>query len=149
MARAGAKKPAFVDANRATTTTGSNATSPSTPSTPAISHGVAHEVGSLEEGKWADIVIWRPAFFGVKPSMILKGGSDCLGLMGDANASIPTPQPVHGRPMFGAFGKTVQSSSLTFVSQAAMKLGVAKSMASDKQVAAVKNIRRSASRTWS
>ena len=109
---------------------------------PAISHGVAHEVGSLEEGKWADIVIWRPAFFGVKPSMILKGGQIAWALMGDANASIPTPQPVHGRPMFGAFGKAVQSSSLTFVSQAAMKLGVAKKYGLDKQVAAVKNIRR-------
>ncbi len=109
---------------------------------PAIAHGVAHEVGSLEEGKWADIVIWRPAFFGVKPSMILKGGQIAWALMGDANASIPTPQPVHGRPMFGAFGKALQSSSLTFVSQAAMKLGVARKYGLEKHVVAVKNIRK-------
>jgi urease subunit alpha len=109
---------------------------------PAIAHGVSHEVGSLEEGKWADIVIWRPAFFGVKPSMILKGGQIAWALMGDANASIPTPQPVHGRPMFGAFGGALHSSSLTFVSQAAMKLGVAKKYGLNKRVVAVKSIRK-------
>jgi urease subunit alpha len=109
---------------------------------PAIAHGVSHEVGSLEVGKWADIVIWRPAFFGVKPSMILKGGQIAWALMGDANASIPTPQPVHGRPMFGAFGGALHSSSLTFVSQAAMKLGVAKKYGLDKRVVAVKSIRK-------
>ena len=109
---------------------------------PAIANGVAHEVGSLEEGKWADIVLWRPAFFGVKPSMILKGGQIAWALMGDANASIPTPQPVHGRPMFGAFGKATYSSSITFVSQAAYKLGVAKKYGLEKTVSSVKAIRK-------
>jgi urease subunit alpha len=109
---------------------------------PAIAHGVSHEVGSLEEGKWADIVIWRPAFFGVKPSMILKGGQIAWALMGDANASIPTPQPVHGRPMFASFGGALHSSSLTFVSQAAMKLGVAKKYGLHKNVVAIKNTRK-------
>lgn len=109
---------------------------------PAIANGVSHEVGSLEEGKWADIVIWRPAFFGVKPSMILKGGQIAWALMGDANASIPTPQPVHGRPMFGAFGKATYSSSITFVSHAAYKLGVAKKYGLEKTVSPVKAIRK-------
>ncbi len=108
---------------------------------PAIANGVSHEVGSLEEGKWADIVLWRPAFFGVKPSMILKGGQIAWALMGDANASIPTPQPVHGRPMFGAFGKAVYSGSLTFVSQAAFTLGVAKKYGLEKTISPVKAIR--------
>ena len=85
---------------------------------PARSHGAAHEIGSIEVGKWADIVLWRPAFFGVKPSLILKGGFIAASLMGDANASIPTPQPVHYRPMFGAFGGALHAGSLTFVSQA-------------------------------
>jgi urease subunit alpha len=109
---------------------------------PAIAHGVSHEVGSLEEGKWADIVIWRPAFFGVKPSMILKGGQIAWALMGDANASIPTPQPVHGRPMFAAFGGALHSSSITFVSSAALKLGVAKKYGLHKNISAVKNVRK-------
>ncbi len=109
---------------------------------PAICNGISHEVGSLEEGKWADIVLWRPAFFGVKPSMILKGGQIAWALMGDANASIPTPQPVHGRPMFGAFGKAVFSSSLTFVSQAAFTLGVAKKYGLQKTISPVKAIRK-------
>ena len=109
---------------------------------PAVCNGIAHEVGSLEEGKWADIVIWRPAFFGVKPSMILKGGQIAWALMGDANASIPTPQPVHGRPMFGAFGKATFSSSLTFVSQAAYTLGVAKKYGLEKTIVPVKAIRK-------
>ncbi len=109
---------------------------------PAIAHGVSHEVGSLEEGKWADIVLWRPAFFGVKPSMILKGGQIAWALMGDANASIPTPQPVHGRPMFASFGGAVASSSLTFVSNAALDAGVAKRYGIHKRVVAVENIRK-------
>ena len=109
---------------------------------PAICNGIAHEVGSLEEGKWADIVLWRPAFFGVKPSMILKGGQIAWALMGDANASIPTPQPVHGRPMFGAFGKATYSSSITFVSQAAFKLGAAKKYGLEKTISSVKDIRK-------
>jgi urease subunit alpha len=91
---------------------------------PAIAHGVSHVVGSLEPGKIADIVLWRPAFFGVKPSMILKGGMIAASLMGDPNASIPTPQPVHYRPMFGAFGGGLKTS-FTFVSQAAFEAGIA------------------------
>ena len=89
---------------RRTTTPASSATSPSTPSTRRITHGIAHEVGSVEVGKLADLVLWKPAFFGVKPSLILKGGMIAAAAMGDPNASIPTPQPVHYRPMFGAFG---------------------------------------------
>ena len=87
---------------------------------PAIAHGISHEVGSIEVGKWADLVIWRPAFFGIKPAMILKGGTIALAAMGDPNASIPTPQPVHYRPMFGSFGAAVARGSLTFVSQLAL-----------------------------
>lgn len=109
---------------------------------PAIAHGVSHEVGSLEEGKWADIVLWRPAFFGVKPSMILKGGQIAWALMGDANASIPTPQPVHGRPMFASFGGAIASSSLTFVSKAALDAGAAKRYGLHKHLVAVKGIRK-------
>lgn len=87
---------------------------------PAITHGISHEVGSIEVGKWADLVLWKPALFGVKPSLILKGGSIACASMGDPNASIPTPQPVHYRPMFGSFGRNLTQSSLTFVSQAAL-----------------------------
>ncbi len=83
---------------------------------PAIAHGISHEVGSIEEGKWADLVLWKPAFFGVKPSLILKGGFIAAAAMGDPNASIPTPQPVHYRPMFGSHGGALHSGSLTFVS---------------------------------
>ena len=86
---------------------------------PAIAHGIAHAVGSVEEGKLADLVLWKPAFFGVKPSLILKGGMIAAAAMGDPNASIPTPQPVHYRPMFGAFGGALRTS-VTFVSQAAL-----------------------------
>ena len=89
---------------------------------PAITHGVAHEVGSIEVGKLADLVLWKPAFFGVKPSLILKGGVIAAAAMGDPNASIPTPQPVHYRPMFGAFGQSCVQSSVTFVSQAAIEV---------------------------
>jgi len=92
---------------------------------PALTHGIAGEVGSVEVGKWADLVLWKPAFFAVKPSMILKGGSIAWAQMGDPNASIPTPQPVHGRPMFGAFGGANARSSLTFVSRRAFDEGVA------------------------
>jgi urease subunit alpha len=87
---------------------------------PALTHGIAHEVGSIEVGKLADLVLWRPAFFGVKPSLILKGGMIAAAAMGDPNASIPTPQPVHYRPMFGSFGGALARSSVTFVSQAAL-----------------------------
>jgi len=108
---------------------------------PAIAHGIAHEVGSLEVGKWADIVIWKPAFFGVKPFTILKGGSIALAAMGDPNASIPTPQPVHYRQMFGAYGGSLAKSSLTFVSQAGLAAGVGERYGLKKQLSAVKNVR--------
>ena len=108
---------------------------------PALAHGVAHEVGSIEEGKWADLVIWRPAFFGVKPSIIMKGGFIAAAAMGDPNASIPTPQPVHYRPMFGAFGGAVARTSLTFLSQAAIAAGVPAQHGLKKQVVAVKGCR--------
>ncbi|QPF75212.1 urease subunit alpha [Roseateles sp. DAIF2] len=100
---------------------------------PALSHGAAHEIGSIEVGKWADLVFWRPAFFGVKPSLIMKGGFIAAAAMGDPNASIPTPQPVHYRPMFGSFGGALHGGSLTFVSQAglaaAQGYGLAKTLA--------------------
>ncbi|WP_184607386.1 urease subunit alpha [Variovorax atrisoli] len=108
---------------------------------PAIAHGIAHEVGSLEVGKWADIVIWKPAFFGVKPFTILKGGSIALAAMGDPNASIPTPQPVHYRQMFGAYGGSLAKSSLTFVSQAGLAAGIGERYGLKKQLSAVKNVR--------
>ena len=109
---------------------------------PAISHGIAHEVGSLEAGKLADIVLWRPAFFGAKPALILKGGAIVAAPMGDPNASIPTPQPVHYRPMFGAFGPAIAATSLTFVSQAALAAGVPRSLGLRRQAVAVKGTRR-------
>ncbi len=108
---------------------------------PAIAHGIAHEVGSLEVGKWADIVIWKPAFFGVKPALILKGGLIAMAAMGDPNASIPTPQPVHYRPMFGAFGGAIAKTSLTFVSQAGLNAGIGQRFGLRKQLSAVRNIR--------
>jgi urease subunit alpha len=109
---------------------------------PAIAHGISHEVGSIEPGKWADLVIWKPAFFGVKPALILKGGFIAMAAMGDPNASIPTPQPVHYRPMFGAFGGATAKGSLTFVSQAGLAAGVAERYGLAKQVSAVKNVRQ-------
>ena len=108
---------------------------------PALANGIAHEVGSIEPGKWADLVFWRPGFFGVKPSLVLKGGFIALAAMGDPNASIPTPQPVHMRPMFGAFGGALARGSLTFVSQAALAGGVAESYGLHKRLAAVKGNR--------
>jgi urease subunit alpha len=107
---------------------------------PAIAHGISHAVGSLEPGKIADIVLWRPGFFGVKPSMILKGGMIAASLMGDPNASIPTPQPVHYRPMFGAFGGGLRKS-FTFVSQAAFDTGIARQLGLAKTVIPVRNTR--------
>jgi len=95
---------------------------------PAIAHGIAHEVGSVEVGKLADLVLWRPAFFGVKPSLILKGGFIVAAPMGDPNASIPTPQPVHYRPMFGAFGGALGATCMTFVSQWAMEASIAQKL---------------------
>ena len=108
---------------------------------PALANGIAHEVGSIEVGKWADLVLWKPAFFGVKPALILKGGFIAAAAMGDPNASIPTPQPVHFRPMFGAFGGARGQTSLTFVSQAAMANGVAQGLGLHKQLAVVKGCR--------
>jgi urease subunit alpha len=107
---------------------------------PAITHGVSHVVGSLEVGKIADIVLWKPAFFGVKPSMILKGGMIAAAQMGDPNASIPTPQPVHYRMMFGAYGGGLKKS-FTFVSQAAFDAGIGDRLGLSKQLIAVKNTR--------
>jgi urease subunit alpha len=109
---------------------------------PAISHGISHEVGSIEPGKWADLVVWKPAFFGVKPALILKGGFIAMAAMGDANASIPTPQPVHYRPMFGSFGGALHRSSLTFVSQAGLAAGVKDKFGLAKTLAVAKDIRR-------
>jgi urease subunit alpha len=109
---------------------------------PAIAHGIAHTVGSLEVGKWADIVIWKPAFFGVKPTAVLQGGTISLAAMGDPNASIPTPQPVHYRPMFGGYGSSMPRGSLTFVSQAAQAAGVAERYGLKKGTVAVKDCRR-------
>ena len=108
---------------------------------PAIAHGISHEVGSIAVGKWADLVVWKPAFFGVKPALILKGGFIAMAAMGDPNASIPTPQPVHYRPMFGAFGGALSRGSLTFVSQAGMNAGIKERFGLTKTLSAVKNIR--------
>ncbi|WP_218241498.1 urease subunit alpha [Comamonas fluminis] len=108
---------------------------------PAIAHGISHEVGSIEVGKWADIVIWKPAFFGVKPACILKGGFIAMAAMGDPNASIPTPQPVHYRPMFGAFGGAIAKTSLTFVSQAGLAADIGQRFGLHKTLSAVKGIR--------
>ena len=108
---------------------------------PAITHGISHEVGSIEVGKWADLVLWRPAFFGVKPTLILKGGAIASSLMGDANGSIPTPQPVHYRPMFASYGGSRHATSLTFISQAAAEAGVPETLGLKKQIAVVKGCR--------
>ena len=108
---------------------------------PAIAHGVAEEVGSVEVGKLADLVLWKPMFFGAKPSLILKGGFIAAAPMGDPNASIPTPQPVHYRNMFGAFGRAKFSTCVTFVSEASMQAGIAGSLKLEKRLAAVKNTR--------
>jgi len=108
---------------------------------PALSHGIAHEVGSLEVGKLADIVLWRPAFFAVKPSLIIKGGMIAAAPMGDPNASIPTPQPVHYRPMFGTLGRARTATSLTFVSRAALEGGVAHELKLEKKLVAVRGCR--------
>jgi len=108
---------------------------------PAIANGIGHEVGSIEIGKWADLVLWKPAFFGIKPALVLKGGFIALAAMGDPNASIPTPQPVHYRPMFGSFGRAMTGSSLTFVSQAALRGDIGDELALRKRLAAVQNCR--------
>ncbi|PPE75339.1 urease subunit alpha [Solimonas fluminis] len=108
---------------------------------PALTHGIAHEVGSVEAGKWADLVLWKPAFFGVKPFLIIKGGMIVSAAMGDPNASIPTPQPVHYRPMFGAHGSAVLHNSLTFVSQASLAAGIGERYGLQKPLVAVRGCR--------
>lgn len=108
---------------------------------PAVTQGIAHIVGSVEVGKFADLVVWKPALFGVKPSLILKGGMIAAAAMGDPNASIPTPQPVHYRPMFGAYGSAMDSTCLTFVSQASVALGVPEKLGLKRRVEPVRNTR--------
>jgi urease subunit alpha len=108
---------------------------------PALANGIAHEVGSIEVGKWADLVLWKPAFFGVKPALILKGGFIAAAAMGDPNASIPTPQPVHFRPMFGSFGGALANGSITFVSLASLANGAAAGLGLRKTLSAVKGCR--------
>ena len=108
---------------------------------PAITHGVSHEVGSVEIGKMADLVLWRPKFFGVKPSIILKGGMIAGAAMGDPNAAISTPQPVHYRRMFGALGRAVSATRVTFVSQAAMNTGLEEKLGLRSRLVACKNVR--------
>jgi urease subunit alpha len=109
---------------------------------PAIAHGVSKVIGSVEKGKMADLVLWSPAFFGVKPDCIIKGGSIVAAPMGDPTASIPTPQPIHYRPMFGAFGKALTASSVVFVSKAALRGGLRNRLGVDKQFVAVDNTRK-------
>lgn len=108
---------------------------------PAIAHGISGHIGSIEVGKRADLCLWHPAFFGVKPEMVILGGSIVAAPMGDPNASIPTPQPVHYRPMFGAFGKAMTNSSVTFVSQAALDNSLGNTLGTDKKMVAVQNTR--------
>ena len=108
---------------------------------PAITHGIAHEVGSIEVGKLADLTLWKPAFFGAKPALIIKGGMIVAAPMGDPNASIPTPQPVHYRPMFAAFGLARAATSVTFVSKAAMENGIGDQLKLNKRIMAVSNTR--------
>ena len=108
---------------------------------PAIAQGMAEHIGSVEIGKLADLVLWSPAFFGVKPDMVLKSGSIAMAAMGDPNASIPTPQPVHFRPMFGAYGRALVESSLLFVSAAAIDADLGKSLGLTRPLVAVSNTR--------
>lgn len=109
---------------------------------PAITHGISQYVGSVEEGKLADLCLWKPAFFGVKPEIVIKGGAIAWAQMGDANASIPTPQPVHMRPMFASYGGAIAATSLTFVSQAAMDAGIAEQINLQKPAVAVSGTRQ-------
>jgi urease subunit alpha len=108
---------------------------------PAIAQGLSRHVGSVEAGKRADLVLWHPAFFGAKPEMVLIGGTIVVAQMGDPNASIPTPQPVHTRPMFGAFGRSVTASAVTFVSRAALEDGVRERLGLQKDLLAVEGTR--------
>src|SRR3569623_1017332 len=109
---------------------------------PAIAHGMAKHIGSVEKGKLADLVVWSPAFFGVKPDIVIKGGTIVAAAMGDPNASIPTPQPVHYRPMFGAYGKALTASSVVFVSKAAARSNLRKQLGCDKEFVAIDNTRK-------
>ncbi|MCW0183004.1 MAG: urease subunit alpha [Zavarzinia sp.] len=113
---------------------------------PAIAHGISPHVGSVEVGKYADLVLWSPAFFGVKPDMVLKCGTITQALMGDPNASIPTPQPVHYRPMFGSFGRAMAASCITFVSKAALDLDIGRQLGLQRIIAAVENTRMKAAK---
>ncbi len=108
---------------------------------PALAHGIAHAVGSVAVGKLADLVLWSPAFFGVKPDMVLKSGTIATALMGDPNASIPTPQPVHYRPMFGAYGRALADACVTFVSQAALERDPARALGLNRELVAVRGVR--------
>jgi urease subunit alpha len=108
---------------------------------PALAHGMAHIIGSIEVGKLADLVLWKPSMFGAKPEMVIKGGFIAWAQMGDPNASIPTPQPVYMRPMFGSFGRAAGATSIAFVSQLAKKANVGKAYGLTKQVVAVKGCR--------
>jgi urease subunit alpha len=109
---------------------------------PALTHGIAHEVGSVEVGKLADLVLWSPAFFGTKPALIIKGGMIAHAPMGDANASIPTPEPVHFRSMFGSFGKALTTTGMSFISDVAMSAGLVEQLGLKKQIGVVKNCRQ-------
>lgn len=109
---------------------------------PAITHGIANHVGSIEVNKLADLCLWKPAFFGIKPEIVIKGGMIAWSQMGDANASIPTPQPVHMRPMFGAYGGAIANTSLTFLSKSALKKGLPEKLKLQKRTAAVTDIRK-------
>jgi len=109
---------------------------------PAITHGIAHEVGSIEVGKLADLVLWKPAFFGTKPSLVLKGGMIAMAPMGDPNASIPTPQPVHYRPMFGAFGGALGETCMTFISQWALQAGEPQRLKLARRIGVVRDVRQ-------
>src|SRR5262245_44212097 len=101
---------------------------------PAVAHGISKHIGSVEKGKLADLVLWSPAFFGVKPEIVIKGGSIVAAQMGGPNGSIPTPQPVHYRPMFGAFGKALTASSVVFVSKAAARGGLRNKRSEERRV---------------
>jgi urease subunit alpha len=109
---------------------------------PALAHGMAHLIGSIETGKLADLVLWKPAFFGAKPEMVIKGGVIAWSQMGDPNASIPTPQPVYMRPMFGSFGRATGPCSIAFVSAICKQRGIAKSYDLSKRIEAVKGCRK-------